>query len=98
MSDARKYIERLVSEVSNGGYGGSGSYGDGGGSGGDRQRFQSDRNRDSGQSNGQSDSRIIEIDQSNVGLIIGRGGSKIKELEEKFRVVLKIGKSANYCW
>lgn len=89
MSDARKHIERLVSEVSNGGYGGGG---------GDRQRFQSDRNRDSGQSNGQSDSRVIEIDHSNVGLIIGRGGSKIKELEEKFRVVLRIGKSANYCW
>lgn len=86
MNDARKYIECLLSDNSGGG-----------GGGGDRSRFQSqahgsDRNRDEGQSNSSSNSRTIEIDQSNVGLIIGRGGSKIKELEEKFRVNLKIGK------
>lgn len=88
MNDARKYIERLVGENSNGF----------GGNGGDRQRSQwqahgSDQNRDGGQSNSSSNSRVIEIDHSNVGLIIGRGGSKIRELEEKFKVVLKIGES-----
>lgn len=88
MNDARKYIECLVSENSNGGGGGS-----------DRQRFSqahgSDRNHDGGQLNSTSNSRVIEIDQANVGLIIGRGGVKIRELEEKFKVVLRIGKSSS---
>lgn len=89
MNDARKYIEGFLSEGNNngGGFGG----------GGDRQRFGqahgSDRNLDGGQSNESSNSRTIEIDSSNVGLIIGRGGAKIKELEEKFKVNLKIGRS-----
>lgn len=91
MNDARKYIERLVTDN---------NY-NGGGGGGDRQRFRSqahgsERNRDGGQSNASSNSRTIEIDQANVGLIIGRGGSKIRELEEKFKVVLKIG-NASLC-
>lgn len=86
MDDARKYIECLLSENSNGRSDG----------GGDRQRFQSqahgsERNYDGGQSNSSSNSRVIEVDHSNVGLIIGRGGSKIRELEERFKVVLKIG-------
>lgn len=34
----------------------------------------------------------FEIDQSNVGLVIGRGGSKIKMIQEKYNVNLNIGK------
>lgn len=94
MDDARKYIEGLVTDNNYNGNGGSSG-------GGDRQRFQSqahgsERNRDGGQSNASSNSRTIEIDQANVGLIIGRGGSKIRELEERFKVVLKIG-NASLC-
>lgn len=87
MNEARKYIERLCSENNNGR------------DGGDQQRFNSqahggsDRNRDGGQSNSSSDSRTIEIDHSNVGLVIGRSGAKIRELEEKFKVVLRIGET-----
>lgn len=92
MDDARKYIECLLSENSNGRNDG----------GGDRQRFQSqahgsERNYDGGQTNSSSNSRVIEIDHSNVGLIIGRGGSKIRELEERFKVVLKIGELREMC-
>lgn len=91
MNEARKYIERLCSENNNGR------------DGGDQQRFNSqahggsDRGRDGGHSNPSSDSRTIEIDHSNVGLIIGRSGAKIRELEEKFKVVLRIGKLMKFC-
>lgn len=77
MNEARKYIERLCSENNNGR------------DGGDQQRSNSQAH---GGSNPSSDSRTIEVDHSNVGLIIGRSGAKIRELEEKFKVVLRIGK------
>lgn len=39
------------------------------------------------------DAITFEVDHSNVGMVIGRGGSKIREIEEKFQVKLSIGKS-----
>lgn len=38
-----------------------------------------------------TDSRSIFIDVSKVGLVIGRGGSKIKELQDKYNVNVKVG-------
>lgn len=38
----------------------------------------------------------VGVSQSSVGLIIGRGGSKIKELEQRYNVSLRIGKSNGY--
>lgn len=63
---------------------------------------RSDRNsgyndqRSNKYNDGQSDndgSATIEVDQGKVGTIIGRGGSKIKEIEERFRVKVRIGES-----
>lgn len=39
----------------------------------------------------------FEIDQSNVGLVIGRGGSKIKMIQEKYNVNLNIGEFLFFC-
>lgn len=38
------------------------------------------------------DQTTFTIKKSNVGMVIGRGGSKIKELEQRFQVKLDIGK------
>lgn len=38
------------------------------------------------------DQLSFTINKSNVGLVIGRGGSKIKELEQRYHVKLNIGK------
>lgn len=60
-----------------------------------------DQSRDNGQSRNQymgggnddgDDQMSFNIKKSNVGLVIGRGGSKIKELQERFHVRLNIGK------
>lgn len=41
---------------------------------------------------GGGDQISFTISKSNVGMVIGRGGSKIKELEQRFQVRLNIGK------
>lgn len=38
----------------------------------------------------------FEIDQKHVGMVIGRGGCKIKEIQEKYNVNLNIGKFRNH--
>lgn len=38
------------------------------------------------------DAITFEVIHSNVGMVIGRGGSKIREIEERFQVKLSIGK------
>lgn len=50
------------------------------------QRDRNDRRED--------EELVFTVNKSNVGLVIGRGGSKIKELEQNFHVRLNIGKSA----
>lgn len=76
-----------------GGGGGGGDWGksngrsgqqDGGGGGG-RWGNSNDRGGSS------EDSMQIEIDPSKVGMVIGRGGSKIKEIQETFGVNVKVG-------
>lgn len=65
-----------------GGYGGqrpSGGYGGGGGGGGGYNNYA-----DGSSSN-------IEIDSNKVGMVIGRGGAKIREIQESFNVHVKIG-------
>lgn len=47
-------------------------------------------------SNGQDERLSFTINKSNVGLVIGRGGSKIKELEQTFGVRLNIGKQTYF--
>lgn len=58
---------------------------------------RSDRGSDKRQNNnymdsGQDEQMSFTVNKSNVGLIIGRGGSKIKDLQQKHRVHLDIGK------
>lgn len=43
------------------------------------------------QSSGEQSS-VMEIDSTKVGIVIGRGGCKIKEIESRFQVHMKIGK------
>lgn len=38
-----------------------------------------------------SASSLLEIDSNKVGMVIGRGGSKIREIQESFNVHVKIG-------
>ena len=45
------------------------------------------RNQDSG-----SPSEIMYIDPSKVGMVIGRGGSKIREIQDDFNVHVHVGK------
>lgn len=66
-----------------------------------RERDHSSNRNSDGRSNysqrdrndGQDEEVAFAINKSNVGLVIGRGGSKIKELEQKFHVRLNIGMS-----
>lgn len=48
-------------------------------------------NRYGSDANTNDDGITFEIEQSNVGAVIGRGGSNIREVEQKFNVNLKIG-------
>lgn len=43
-----------------------------------------------------NDAISFEIDQSNVGMVIGKGGSKIREIEGRFAVQLQIGKFVSF--
>lgn len=40
----------------------------------------------------------MEVDHSKVGMIIGKGGCKIKEIQEKYNVNVKIGESTENCF
>lgn len=75
--------------------GGGGKWGD------DRQRSRPDR-RDQGRNENVDSSYALnmDIDPSKVGMVIGRGGSKINEIQEKFVVNVKVCKFIifiNYC-
>jgi len=80
-----------------GGYGGGGGRG-GGGYGGDRQQRQpyGTAGGGGGGYNNYADgsSSNIEIDSNKVGMVIGRGGSKIREIQESFNVHVKIDREA----
>lgn len=41
---------------------------------------------------GHGEQLTFSVSQSSVGLVIGRGGANIKDLEQKFRVKVNIGK------
>lgn len=58
-------------------------------SNGDRQSGY--QGRDSGSGRKDETSAILEIDPSKVGMVIGRGGSKIRETQETFKVYIKVG-------
>lgn len=82
------------------GGGGGGGWGDrDGGSwrnsegrrGGQDGQQQQDGGRWNNHEGGSEDSMQIEIDSSKVGMVIGRGGSKIKEIQEMFGVNVKVG-------
>lgn len=77
-----------------GGYGGG--RGGGGGYGGDRPR-QNYGGGGGGYNNyADGSTSNIEIDSNKVGMVIGRGGAKIREIQESFNVHVKIGKHF-YC-
>lgn len=44
-------------------------------------RYADDRN----------DSVVLEINPNKVGMVIGRGGAKIREIQEQFNVNVKVG-------
>lgn len=82
----------------NGG-GGGGGYGGGGGGGAGRQSYGDRPQRPSYGQTGSyagypegSASSLLEIESNKVGMVIGRGGSKIREIQENFNVHVKIGK------
>ncbi|XP_071152368.1 uncharacterized protein [Mytilus edulis] len=88
-------------EDSNRGFGSGGvSNGGGFGSGGDSNRGGFGSSNDSGQrsfgrnedQNGQSDSSTIHIDSSMIGRVIGKGGSKIRELQDETGAKINISK------
>lgn len=58
-------------------------------SGQDGQQSGKRWNNDRGSS---EDAMQIDIDSSKVGMVIGRGGSKIKEIQDMFGVNVKVGK------
>ena len=41
-------------------------------------------------------SSLMEIDSTKVGMVIGRGGGKIREIQENFHVHVKIGECSFY--
>lgn len=81
-----------------GGYGGqgqrTGGYGGGRGGYGGGQRQNYGGGGGGGGYNNYADgsSSNIEIDSNKVGMVIGRGGAKIREIQENFNVHVKIGK------
>lgn len=59
-----------------------------GGGFGSNERRSDNRSRD----RAGDDSSSMNVDRNNVGLVIGRGGSTIKEIEHRYRVRVNIGK------
>lgn len=57
-------------------------------------RRDSSRNRENRRSNMDSNGEQLTftVGQSSVGLVIGRGGSNIRDLEQKYGVKVNIGK------
>lgn len=78
--------------------GGGGGYGGGrggGGYGGDRPRQNYGGGGGGGYNNyADGSSSNIEIDSNKVGMVIGRGGAKIREIQESFNVHVKIDREA----
>lgn len=60
--------------------------------GGNRDGDRRNDRRDDSQNGRGGDSTVIEIDPSRVGLIIGRGGSTIRDYTERLKVKIDIGK------
>lgn len=58
----------------------------------DQSTSYQNTSRYSGNNDQQCDQITFTISKSNVGLVIGRGGSKIKELENRYSVKLNIGR------
>ena len=79
-SKARDMIEDLMSSDFGGGRGGGGGYGGGRGGGG------------GGYGGGGGDPMEMEVPSSSVGKIIGKGGSKIRDLQEVSGARIKIDK------
>ncbi|KAG4077989.1 hypothetical protein HA402_002040 [Bradysia odoriphaga] len=82
-----------------GGYGGGGQgrgYGGGrgGGYGQDRQPRQNYGGGGGYNNFADGSSSNIEIDSNKVGMVIGRGGAKIREIQENFNVHVKIDREA----
>lgn len=86
-----------------GGYGGGqrtggGGYGRGGGGYGSdrpRQNYGQGGGGGGGYNNyADGSSSNIEIDSNKVGMVIGRGGAKIREIQESFNVHVKIDREA----
>lgn len=79
--------------------GGGGGYGGGAPSYGDRPQRPSYQGGGGGGGGGggyggypeASASSLMEIDSNKVGMVIGRGGSKIREIQENYNVHVKIG-------
>lgn len=67
----------------------------GGSGGGQRQNYGGSGGGGGGRSGGNfvegSASSVIEIDSNKVGMVIGRGGGKIREIQDNFNVHVKIG-------
>jgi len=85
-----------------GGRGGGGGYGGdrprqnyGGGGGGQRQSYGGGGGGNGGYNNfADGSTSNIEIDSNKVGMVIGRGGAKIREIQESFNVHVKIDREA----
>lgn len=53
-----------------------------------------DRGNDGGGRYGdRNDSVVLEINPNKVGMVIGRGGAKIREIQEQYNVNVKVGKN-----
>lgn len=59
-----------------------------------RENRRSNYNNNNNNSNmdGNGEQLTFTVSQTSVGLVIGRGGSNIKDLEQKYRVKVNIGK------
>lgn len=56
----------------------------------DRRNQNDDRRRNESRFD-DGDSLVFEVESTHIGMVIGRGGSKIKEIQEKFNVHMNIG-------
>jgi len=77
-----------------GGYGGNRGGGGGGYGGGQRQTYGGGGGGGGYNNYADGSSSNIEIDSNKVGMVIGRGGAKIREIQESFNVHVKIDREA----
>lgn len=63
-----------------------------------RQQADDDwgQNKQNASTDGKFDDISFEIDRNRVGLVIGKGGSTIKDIEQRFNVSMKIGMYFNH--